>query len=158
VCRGKKFVRACGVMPERKSNGGSTAVIGSVSAAVTCRCSLARTRRDRQVLQAYGLPITPGENPGSGHFYLAKNRTFLLCVDMTADEQHERSMPMPKKSQDEADYRTKHKQYENRLGGDFRGVVLHDPQVYSLFMCKMKACLPRRAGKSRFQPKAVSCG
>ena len=22
-----------------------------------------------------------GENLGSGHFYLAKNRTFLLCVD-----------------------------------------------------------------------------
>jgi hypothetical protein len=24
---------------------------------------------------------TPGENLGSGHFYLAKTRTFLLCVD-----------------------------------------------------------------------------
>ena len=23
-----------------------------------------------------------GENLGSGHFYLAKNRTFLLCVDI----------------------------------------------------------------------------
>jgi hypothetical protein len=28
------------------------------------------------------LPITLGENHGSGHFYLAETRTFLLCVDM----------------------------------------------------------------------------
>lgn len=27
------------------------------------------------------LQITLGENHGSGHFYLAQNRTFLLCVD-----------------------------------------------------------------------------
>jgi hypothetical protein len=27
------------------------------------------------------LPSTLGEDQGSGHFYLAKNRTFLLCVD-----------------------------------------------------------------------------
>jgi len=27
------------------------------------------------------LPSTLGEDHGSGHFYLAKNRTFLLCVD-----------------------------------------------------------------------------
>jgi len=27
------------------------------------------------------LPVTPGEDLGSRHFYLAKNRTFLLCVD-----------------------------------------------------------------------------
>jgi hypothetical protein len=27
------------------------------------------------------LQITLGENHGSGHFYLAKTRTFLLCVD-----------------------------------------------------------------------------
>ncbi|HEX5424903.1 MAG TPA: hypothetical protein VFW94_15250, partial [Candidatus Acidoferrales bacterium] len=27
------------------------------------------------------LPITLGASPGSGHFYLAQNRTFLLCVD-----------------------------------------------------------------------------
>ena len=27
------------------------------------------------------LPITLGGNHGTGHFYLAKNRTFLLCVD-----------------------------------------------------------------------------
>src|SRR5208282_2661613 len=29
-------------------------------------------------------PITLGGNHGSGHFYLAKNRTFLLCVDTRA--------------------------------------------------------------------------
>jgi hypothetical protein len=28
------------------------------------------------------LRITPGGNRGTGHFYLAKNRTFLLCVDI----------------------------------------------------------------------------
>src|SRR5271154_5065085 len=76
---------------------------GCAFAAVTCRCGPARTRRDRQVLPAYGLQalpienhnpqppsksntvhpqITLGENHGSGHFYLAKNRTFLLCVDI----------------------------------------------------------------------------
>jgi hypothetical protein len=27
------------------------------------------------------LQSTLGEDPGTGHFYLAKNRTFLLCVD-----------------------------------------------------------------------------
>ncbi|PYU50537.1 MAG: hypothetical protein DMG48_12925 [Acidobacteria bacterium] len=27
------------------------------------------------------LLSTPGGNRGTGHFYLAKNRTFLLCVD-----------------------------------------------------------------------------
>jgi hypothetical protein len=26
-------------------------------------------------------PIAPGEDLGSGHFYLAKKKTFLLCVD-----------------------------------------------------------------------------
>jgi hypothetical protein len=30
------------------------------------------------------LHITPGGNRGTGHFYLAKNRTFLLCVDTKA--------------------------------------------------------------------------
>src|SRR5260370_20532924 len=31
------------------------------------------------------LQITPGGNHGTGHFYLAKNRTFLLCVDTKTD-------------------------------------------------------------------------
>src|ERR1700688_1519021 len=75
---------------------------GCAFAAVTCLCSPARTRCDPQVLPAYGLqdsrtkdqnsqtksnpntmclPGTLGEDHGSGHFYLAKTRTFLLCVD-----------------------------------------------------------------------------
>jgi hypothetical protein len=33
------------------------------------------------------LPITRGEKAGSGHFYLAQNRTFLLCVDIAAPHQ-----------------------------------------------------------------------
>src|SRR5579872_3945436 len=77
-------------------------VTGCASAVVTCRCIPARRRRGRQLLPAYGLqespiqnqkclrrskpntfprPITPGGKIGSGHFYLAGNRTFLLCVD-----------------------------------------------------------------------------
>jgi hypothetical protein len=31
------------------------------------------------------LQITLGEDHGSGHFYLAKNRTFLLCVDTSRE-------------------------------------------------------------------------
>jgi hypothetical protein len=75
---------------------------GCASATVTCRCTFVQKSRDRQVLPAYGLqalpvqdqdskpeskpntallPVTLGENHGSGYFYLAKNRTFLLCVD-----------------------------------------------------------------------------
>ena len=27
------------------------------------------------------LQNTLGEDPGTGHFYLAENRTFLLCID-----------------------------------------------------------------------------
>src|ERR1700732_3708573 len=68
-----------------------------------CTCAPAQNPRERpQVLAAYGLQdlrnnhqdpktkshpntmclqITLGENHGSGHFYLAKTRTFLLCVD-----------------------------------------------------------------------------
>jgi hypothetical protein len=30
------------------------------------------------------LQITLGEDHGNGHFYLAKTRTFLLCVDTKA--------------------------------------------------------------------------
>jgi hypothetical protein len=35
------------------------------------------------------LPITRGEKAGSGHFYLAQNRTFLLCVDMRIAERRD---------------------------------------------------------------------
>src|SRR6202050_4586946 len=81
---------------------------GFATAGAIYTCGTAQNPRERpQVLPAYGLqdlrnnhqdpktkshpntmrlPITLGENHGSGHFYLAKNRTFLLCVDTkTAD-------------------------------------------------------------------------
>jgi hypothetical protein len=33
------------------------------------------------------LPITLGGNLGSGQFYLAQNRTFLLCIDSRVREE-----------------------------------------------------------------------
>src|SRR6266436_2207548 len=102
VCRAKKSARVFGAR-RRRSNGVWMARTGYASAAAISGCAIARHPCDRpQVLPAYGLqdlrnkhqdpktksnpntmclPITPGENRGSGHFYLAKNRTFLLCVD-----------------------------------------------------------------------------
>src|SRR5258708_35103418 len=87
-----------------KSNDVWMARTGYASAAATCACAIAPHPCDRpQVLPAYGLQdsrnehqhpktksnpntmsprITPGGNRGTGHFYLAKNRTFLLCVDI----------------------------------------------------------------------------
>src|SRR5271154_1326554 len=101
-CPGKKSAR--GFVERRwRSNGDWMARTGCVSAGAICTCAPARTRCDRQVLPAYGvqalpikkqspptesnlntmcLPITLGENHGSGHFYLAQTRTFLLCVDI----------------------------------------------------------------------------
>src|SRR5438552_2951195 len=86
-----------------KSNDDWMAHTGYASAAAICACAIAQHPCDRpQVLPAYGLQdlrnkqrdpktksnpntmclhITPGGNHGTGHFYLAKNRTFLLCVD-----------------------------------------------------------------------------
>src|SRR5690348_11520822 len=79
---------------------------GCATGVAICACSPVRHRRDRpQVLPAYGLQDlrnksrnlktksnanttclqnTLGEDHGSGHFYLAENRTFLLCVDRHA--------------------------------------------------------------------------
>src|ERR1700676_4630429 len=76
---------------------------GYAFAAAISACAIAQHPCARpQVLPAYGLrdarneeqnqktksnpntmcpPFTPGGNHGTGHFYLAKNRTFLLCVD-----------------------------------------------------------------------------
>src|ERR1700681_4057980 len=91
----------CGELA-RRSNVDWMARTGCASGAVTCRWWPAAPHRGPQVLPAYGLqdsrteepnrktksnpntmclPITPGENHGGGHFYLAENRTFLLCVD-----------------------------------------------------------------------------
>ncbi|MGB6846086.1 MAG: hypothetical protein WBE09_14420, partial [Candidatus Acidiferrales bacterium] len=44
------------------------------------------------------LPITLGGNHGSGHFYLAQNRTFLLCVDTTTDRESAGSSRITAKS------------------------------------------------------------
>src|SRR5260221_10071595 len=107
ACPAKKFAR---VFVERrwKSNDVWMARTGYASAAATCACAIAQHPCDRpQVLPAYGLQdsrneeqnqktksnpntmcqrITPGGNRGTGHFYLAKNRTFLLCVDTKTRE------------------------------------------------------------------------
>ena len=86
------------------SNDGWTEVTGCATAAAICTCVPVQNRcGSPQVLPAYGLQdsrnkkrdpktksnpntmclqITLGEDHGSGHFYLAKNRTFLLCVDI----------------------------------------------------------------------------
>src|ERR1700693_2680322 len=75
---------------------------GCATAGAICTCAPAQNRREGpQVLAAYGLQdlrnnhpdpktksnpntmylqITLGENHGSGHFYLAKTGTFLLCA------------------------------------------------------------------------------
>src|SRR5580693_5679309 len=82
---------------------------GCATAGAICTCATAQNQRERpQVLPAYGHQdlrnnpqdpktkshpntmrpqITLGENHGSGHFYLAKTRTFLLCVDTRDDDQ-----------------------------------------------------------------------
>src|SRR5690348_9448233 len=88
---------------------------GCATGVAICACSPVRHRRDRpQVLPAYGLQDlrnksrnlktksnanttclqnTLGEDHGSGHFYLAENRTFLLCVDtVVCRKGHEQGM------------------------------------------------------------------
>src|SRR5580698_8310049 len=84
------------------------AATGCAIEGAICTCVPAQNRRERlQVLPAYGLQdlrnnhqdpkskshpnttclqITLGGNHGSGHFYLAENRTFLLCVDTPSFE------------------------------------------------------------------------
>src|SRR4029077_11698669 len=102
ACHAKKCAPVF-VVRRWKSNGVWMARPGYVSAAATCACAIAQHPCDRpQVLPAYGLQdprneeqnqktksnpntmclqITLGGNHGTGHFYLARNRTFLLCVD-----------------------------------------------------------------------------
>src|SRR6202043_1543012 len=100
---GKTFVPG---FAERRgrSNGGWMEATGCATGAAICTCVLVQKRCGHpQVLPAYGLqdlrnerrspkpksnpntmclPGTLGEDHGSGHFYLAKTRTFLLCVDI----------------------------------------------------------------------------
>src|SRR2546430_9918579 len=105
-CHAKKCVPVFGVR-KWKSNEDWMARTGYVSAVAISGCAIAQNPCDRpQVLPAYGLQdlrnehqdpktksnpntmcllITPGGNRGTGHFYLAKNRTFLLCVDTQAE-------------------------------------------------------------------------
>src|SRR6266700_5262995 len=102
ACHAKKCARVFAVR-RWKPDADWIAPTGYASAAPICACAIAQPPCDRpQVLPAYGLqdsrnesrdpktksnpntmclPITPGGNRGTGHFYLAKNRTFLLCVD-----------------------------------------------------------------------------
>src|ERR1700686_3786037 len=75
---------------------------GCASAAVISACTTAQHPFAPRVLPAYGHqdsrseeqnhwtksnpnttcpPLTLGGNHGPGHFYMAENRTFLLCVD-----------------------------------------------------------------------------
>src|SRR6202035_5202964 len=96
VCAG---LRGAAVEIERRLDG----TTGCVTADAICTCAPVQNRCGvPQVLPAYGLQdlwnehrnpktksnpntmclqITLGEDLGSGHFYLAENRTFLLCVD-----------------------------------------------------------------------------
>src|SRR6202790_3321344 len=107
ACHAKKSAQVFGVA-RWKSNEDWMARTGYASAAAISGCAIAQHPGDRpQVLPAYGLQdlrnehqdpktksnpntmclqITLGENHGSGHFYLAKTRTFLLCVDTTRRE------------------------------------------------------------------------
>jgi len=95
-------VRDC-VERRSRSNGGWMEATGCAIEGAICTCAPAQNRcGSPQVLAAYGLqdsrnkhrnpktksnpntmclPNTLGEDHGSGHFYLAKTRTFLLCVD-----------------------------------------------------------------------------
>src|SRR5579863_5201543 len=95
ACHGKKSVRA---FAERrwKSNGGWMARTGCAFGVAISPCAPARNQRHaRQVLPAYGLqalPRTEHANHRSrllliihgGHFNMAENRTFLLCIDSAA--------------------------------------------------------------------------
>ena len=102
ACHAKKCARVFAAR-RWKSNDDWMARTGYASAAVISACAIAQHPCDHpQVLPAYGLqdlrykhrdPKTKS-NPnttclpvtlGSGHFYPAKNRTFLLCVDTKWD-------------------------------------------------------------------------
>src|ERR1700747_1956492 len=115
ACHAKKYARVFAVH-RWKSNSAWMARIGYVSAAAISGCAIAQHPCDRsQVLPAYGLQdlrseeqnqktksnpntmcllITPGGNRGTGHFYLAENRTFLLCVDTLSTRSQATATPM----------------------------------------------------------------
>jgi hypothetical protein len=100
-----------------KSNGDWTEATGCATEGAICTYAPVPNRCGvPQVLPAYGLQdsrnehrnpktkaspntmcpqITPGEDHGSGHFYLAKTRTFLLCVDIAASGIRQLFTPWP---------------------------------------------------------------
>jgi hypothetical protein len=102
ACPAKKSARVFAVRRWKSSDDWMVRT-GYASAAAISACAIVQHLCDGpQVLPAYGLqdlrneeqnqkttsnpnimclPITPGGNHGTGLFYLAKNRTFLLCVD-----------------------------------------------------------------------------
>src|SRR6266567_63317 len=97
ACPAKKSARVF-VARRWKSNDVWTAPTGCVSAVATSACATARQpRRARQVLPAYGLQDSPQIHSQEftkvllqaihgGHFNMAENRTFLLCVDRASRE------------------------------------------------------------------------
>src|SRR6266700_3427788 len=97
ACPAKKSARVF-VARRWKSNDVWTAPTGCVSAVATSACATARQpRRARQVLPAYGLQDSPQIHSQEftkvllqaihgGHFNMAENRTFLLCVDITESD------------------------------------------------------------------------
>src|SRR5580704_636245 len=113
---GKKYVRGF-VELRSRSNGAWTEATGCATEGDICTCAPAPNRRSvPQVLPAYGLQdlrnehrnpktkanpntmclqSTLGGDHGSGHFYLAENRTFLLCVDKTIGETTNRNSGRP---------------------------------------------------------------
>src|ERR1022692_4588674 len=101
ACHAKKSARVFAVR-RWKSSDDWMARIGYASAAAISAYAIAQHPSNLpQALPSYGLqdlrndrdpktksnpntmclPSTPGGNRGTGHFYIAKKRTFLLCVD-----------------------------------------------------------------------------
>src|ERR1700684_2483492 len=142
---------------------------GCATAGAIYTCGTAQNPRERpQVLPAYGLqdlrnnhqdpktkshpntmrlPITLGENHGSGHFYLAKNRTFLLCVDTNLPCASPRKSPGYRRPS----CLTGQLKF---LGPDFSGWMTGKPQVirWSLGISGAKRAL----GKRRRSPSRVT--
>src|ERR1700682_4055241 len=102
ACHAKKSARVFGERRWKSSDDWMARTGYAFAAAISAFAIAQHPCACPQVLPAYGLrdsrneeqnqktksnpntmcpPFTPGGNHGTGHFYLAKNRTFLLCVD-----------------------------------------------------------------------------
>src|ERR1700722_14588468 len=64
-----------------EATGCATAAAICTCAPVQNRCGVHPNPKTKSNTNTMCLQNTLGEDPGSGHFYLAENRTFLLCVD-----------------------------------------------------------------------------